>query len=226
MKRIELTNNNKFHKKQLERRSSMKWRNLKKENETAPKEIVDKLATTLANSSGKPNMQKQSENLLTNYIIVDEKVESAKEKCEIRLLKEAPASVMDINTKFVTDNQKARLKKSKTYAEVLQSSQGQNFSSSSENVIKLEAITKDLLIFKNSSIISTSQPGLCNSTSSPENSSTYKCNSLSLESTQDGEFLDILEELQKNDLCISDIRTTGARDEQLQEIFAQTLSLI
>ena len=133
---------------------------------------------------------------------------------------------MDINTKFVTDNQKARLKKSKTYAEVLQSSQGQNFSSSSENVIKLEAITKDLLIFKNSSIISTSQPGLCNSTSSPENSSTYKCNSLSLESTQDGEFLDILEELQKNDLCISDIRTTGARDERLQEIFAQTLSLI
>ena len=86
-KRIELTNNNKFYKKQLERRSSMKWHNLKKENETSPKEIVDKLATTLANSSGKPNMQKQSENLLTNYIIVDEKVESAKEKCEIGLLK-------------------------------------------------------------------------------------------------------------------------------------------
>ena len=103
-KRIELTNNNKFYKKQLEKRSSKKWHNLKKENETSPKEIVDKLATTLANSSGKPNMQKQSENLLTNYIIVDEKVESAKEKCEIRLLKEAPASVMDINTRFVTDN--------------------------------------------------------------------------------------------------------------------------
>ena len=82
----------------------MKWHNLKKEDETSPKEIVDKLAATLANSSGKPNMQKQSENLLTNYIIVDEKVESAKEKCEIRLLKEAPASVMDINTRVVTDN--------------------------------------------------------------------------------------------------------------------------
>ena len=118
-KRIELTNNNKFYKKQLEKRSSKKWHNLKKENETSPKEIVDKLATTLANSSGKPNMQKQSENLLTNYIIVDEKVESAKEKCEIRLLKEAPTSVMDISTKFVTDNRKARLKKSKTYAEIL-----------------------------------------------------------------------------------------------------------
>ena len=63
-KRIELTNNNKFYKKQLQRRSFMKWHNLKKENETSPKEILDKLATTSANSSGKPNMQKQSENLL------------------------------------------------------------------------------------------------------------------------------------------------------------------
>ena len=48
-------------------------------------------------------MQKQSENLHTNHIIVDEKVESAKEKCEIRLLKEALMSVMDISTKFVTE---------------------------------------------------------------------------------------------------------------------------
>ena len=53
----------------------MKWHNLKKDNETSPKETVDKLATTLANLSGKPNMQKQSENLHTNHIIVDEKVE-------------------------------------------------------------------------------------------------------------------------------------------------------
>ena len=171
-------------------------------------------------------MQKQSENLLTNYIIVDEKVESAKGKCEIRLLKEALVSVMDINTKFVADNQKARLKKSKTYAEVLQSSQGQNFSSSGENVIKLEAIKEDLLNSKNSSIISTSPPALCTNTSPPENSSANKCNSLSLESTLDKEFLDILEELQKHEPCISDIRSTGTRDERLQEIFAQTLSLI
>ena len=133
---------------------------------------------------------------------------------------------MDINTKFVTDNQKARLKKSKTYAEVLQSSQGQNFSSSGENVIKLEAIKKDLLNSKNSSIISTSPPALCTNTSSPENSSAYKCNSLSLESTQDREFLDILEELQKHEPCFSDTKTTDTRDERLQEIFAQTLSLI
>ena len=97
----------------------MNLHNLKKENETSPKEIVDKFSATLANLSVKPNMQKQSETLLTNYIIVDDKVESTKEKCEIRLLKETPTSVIEINTKFVTDNQKARLKKLKTYAEVL-----------------------------------------------------------------------------------------------------------
>ena len=103
-KHTELTNNNRFYKNQLEKRSFKKWHNLKKQNEASPKEIVDKLATTLANLSAKPNMQKQSENLHTNHIIVDEKVESAKEKCEIRLLKEAPTPFMDINTKFVTDN--------------------------------------------------------------------------------------------------------------------------
>ena len=123
----------------------------------------------MANSSGKPNMQKQSENLHTNHIFVDEKVESAKEKCEIKLLKEAPTSVMDISTKFITDNRKAGLKKSKTYAEVLQSTQGQNFSSSGENVINLEAIKKDLLNSENSFIISTSPPGICTNTSCPEN---------------------------------------------------------
>ena len=51
-KRIELTSNNKFYKKLSEKRSSKKWHYLKKENGTSPKEIVDKLATTLANSSG------------------------------------------------------------------------------------------------------------------------------------------------------------------------------
>ena len=85
-------------------------------------------------------MQKQSENLHTNHIFVDENIELAKEKCEIKLLEEAPTSVMDISTKFVTDNRKARLKKSKLYAEVLQSTQGKKFSSSGENVINLEAI--------------------------------------------------------------------------------------
>ena len=68
-------------------------------------------------------MQKQSENVHTKQIIVDEKFESAKDKCQIRSLKEAPTSVMNISTKFVTDNRKVRLKKSKTYAEVLQLSQ-------------------------------------------------------------------------------------------------------
>ena len=164
-------------------------------------------------------MQKQSENLHTNHINVDDKVESPKEKCEIRLLKEAPTSVMDISTKFVTDNRKAMLKKLKTYAEVLESSQGQNFSSSGENVINLEAIKKDLLNSENSSVISTLPPALCTNTSSPENSSAYKCNSLSLESTQDREFLDILEKLQKHEPCITDIRTASMRDERLQGHF-------
>ena len=126
---------------------------------------------------------------------------------------------MDISTKFFTDNQKLRLKKSKTYAEVLQSSQGQKFSSSGENVINLEAIKKDLLNSENSSIMSTSPPVLCTNTSSHENSSAYICNSLSLESTQDRDFLDILEALQKHKPCISDIRTTGTRDKRLQQHF-------
>ena len=50
-----------------------------------------------------------------------------------------------ISIKFITDNQKARLKKSKTYAKVLQSSKDQDFSSSDENnVMNLEAIKRDL----------------------------------------------------------------------------------
>ena len=80
----------------------------------------------MANSSGKPNIHKQSENVQTNHIIVDEKFELAKKKYEILSLKEAPTSVMNMSFKFVTDNRKARLKKSKTYAEVLKSSQAQN----------------------------------------------------------------------------------------------------
>ena len=49
-------------------------------------------------------MQKQSENAYTNHIIVDEKFEPAKEKCEIRSLKEAKMSVRNTGTRFVTNN--------------------------------------------------------------------------------------------------------------------------
>ena len=84
MKQNELTNNNMLYKKQLEKRSSRKWHNLKKENETSPKETSDKLTTTLANSPGKPSMQNQLENVHTNHISVDKKFESTKEKCKIR----------------------------------------------------------------------------------------------------------------------------------------------
>ena len=40
-----------------------------------------------------------------------------------------------------------------------------------------------------------------------------------MESTQEREFLDILEELKKHEPCISDIGTTGTRDERLQRHF-------
>ena len=127
---------------------------------------------------------------------------------------------MNISTKFVTDNSKSRLKKSKTYAEVLQSSQAQDYSCSGENVMNLEVIKKDLLNSENSSIISASPPALCTNTSSPENPSAYKCNRLSLESTEDREVLDILEELQNHEPCISNLRTSGTiDDERLQGHF-------
>ena len=59
-------------------------------------------------------MHNQSDNVHTNHVIVDDKIESAKERCEIMALKEDPASVTNISTKLVTNNQKARWKSSKT----------------------------------------------------------------------------------------------------------------
>ena len=44
------------------------------------KKTGDKLTTTVANLSGKPDMHKQSENVQTNHIIVDDEFESAKKK--------------------------------------------------------------------------------------------------------------------------------------------------
>ena len=71
--------------------------------------------------------------------------------------------------------------------------------------MNLEAIKKDLLNSENSFIKSASSPALCTNTASPENSSTNKYNSLSLESTQDREILDVLEELKYHDPCISNL---------------------
>ena len=87
------------------------------------------------------------------------------------------------------------------------------------NVINLEVIKKDMLNSENSSVIATLSPAFCTNPSSSENSSAYKCNSLFLDSTQDREYLDILEELQKHKPCVSDMRTTGTRDEQLHVYF-------
>ena len=141
-------------------------------------------------------MQQQYKNVETKHITADESLDRAKEKCEIRSLKEVPTSLMNISTKFVTDNQKAMLKKSKTSAEVLQSSQAQEKSSS-----------------EHSSMISVSSPALCTNISSPENSSTYKCNTLTLKSTQDKEILDISEELQNHEPSISDLRTSSTTND-------------
>ena len=57
--------------------------------------------------------------------------------------------------------------------------------------MNLEATKKDLLNSENFSIVLTFPTALCTNTSSPANSSFYKCNSLFLESTQDREILDI-----------------------------------
>ena len=131
---------------------------------------------------------------------------------------------MNISTKFITDNhRKARLKKSKPYAEVLKSSQAQDYSRSGENVMYLEAIKKDLLSSENCSIISTFPPALCTNTLSSEISSAYKCNSSFLESTQDREILDILEELHNHEPYISDIRASGTSDERLQGHFCSDI---
>ena len=79
---------------------------------------------------------------------------------------------MNISTKFITDNRKARLNRSKIYVEVLQS--GQDSGSFSEKVMNLETIKKDLSSSETSSVISTSPPALFTNTSSPENSSSNK----------------------------------------------------
>ena len=82
------------------------------------------MTATLTNSSEKPNMEKQSENLHTNHIIVDDKFKSAKEKCGVRSLRETPTSLKNISMKFVTDNR------------------AHDSSSSGEDVMNLEAIKK------------------------------------------------------------------------------------
>ena len=79
---------------------------------------------------------------------------------------------MNISTKFITDNRKARLNRSKIYVEVLQS--GEDSGSFSEKVMNLETIKKDLSRSETSSVISTSPPALFTNTSSPENSSSNK----------------------------------------------------
>ena len=108
------------------------------------------------------------------------------------------------------------MKNSNKNAKVLES--GQNSSGIVGNFINLKAIKKDFLKFENFSIIS-SPPALCINTSFTENSSANKCSKLFLESTQDRELLDILEEFKNHEQCINEIRTSSTNDEQLKEHF-------
>ena len=124
---------------------------------------------------------------------------------------------MNINTKFVTDNRKPRLNRSKTYTELLQS--GQDSSSYGESAMNLEPVKNQFLNSKSSTLISIPLPALCSNTSSAENSSANKCNELFLESTQDRELLDIIDELQNHKPCNNDIKTCGSSDERLQGHF-------
>ena len=59
-KRNELSDKNKFFKKQLEKRSSKNWHNLKKQSEISPEETDDKLTATLANLSRQSSMYKEA----------------------------------------------------------------------------------------------------------------------------------------------------------------------
>ena len=73
------------------------------------------MTTTLANSPGKSNIHQHSENVCSNHIIIDKKFESLQKIFEIGSMKEAPTTVMNISAKFVSDNWKVRLRRSKTW---------------------------------------------------------------------------------------------------------------
>ena len=73
------------------------------------------MTTTLANSPGKSNIHQHSENVCSNHIIIDKKFESLQKIFEIGSMKGAPTTVMNISAKFVSDNWKVRLRRSKTW---------------------------------------------------------------------------------------------------------------
>lgn len=73
------------------------------------------MTTTLENSPGKSNIYQHSENVCSNHIIIDKKFESLQKIFEIGSMKEAPTTVMNISAKFVSDNWKVRLRRSKTW---------------------------------------------------------------------------------------------------------------
>ena len=195
-KRSELANKNENYKKQLEKRSSKKWQNLKKQNETSYKKTKSKTATTSKNASGPLNVQSQPRELSADQGLEKEgfelfraentsqKVnkstnanETLQEETTNKLSntsdapqKEATNNFRNISDRFITDNRKTILKRSPTFEDVVQSSQ--DTSSSGENVIDFESIKRDLLKSDNS-IKPVFPPVLSTDSSSSQNASCF-----------------------------------------------------
>ena len=105
------------------------------------------------------------------------------------------------------------MKRSRTYADVVQSSQ--DTSSSGENVIDFESIKRDLLKSDNSSIKPVSPPVLSTDSSFSQNASCFHEHSeCFLEPTQDRELLDILVELQNHETCVNN-NNVSTSDERI-----------
>ena len=132
-----------------------------------------------------------------------------------------------LDNRFITDNRKARQNKSRTYAEVLRSGEkhpimgGKNIFGYGENTIDFEAIKRDLLSCEKSSTISSSPPVVCTNSSVTCNSSETACEHFEsfLESTQEKELLEILEELQNQSQTTIEIHHVSTSEERIKGYF-------
>ena len=109
------------------------------------------------------------------------------------------------------------MKRSRTYDDVVQTSQ--DTSSSGGNVIDFESIKRDLLKSDSSSIKPVSPPVLSTDRSSSQNTSCFHEHSeCLLESIQDRELLDILEELQNHEPSVNN-NNVSTSDQRIQGYF-------
>ena len=216
---------------------------MKKQNETSYKKTNSKTVTTSKNASRPFNVQSQPRELPADQGLETEEFElftaentsqkvnkstnaneTLEEETTNKLSKTSAApqketinEFRNISDRFITDNRKTTLKRSQTYADVVQSSQ--DTSSSDENVIDFESIKRDLLKSDNSSVKPVSPPVLSTDSSSSQNASCFHEHSeCFLESTQDRELLDILEELQNHEPCVNKDNVSTS-DERIQGYF-------